>query len=525
MQMSKKKVSLEELCYFGFFILLSMIKGLGFYEGQWVFDLLILPAFFCALCKIFLSAYTIRQWIMQIALLMLTGLVYVQSREKGILFLMFLVLGMKNISIEKVFRVGLWVWSICAVVLSVFSFFRLEHTIYRVHAKMGLGHIFRWSLGFTHPNILHITYLALCAFIIYGLGKRYRLRHFVLLMAGNVLVFFYSVSYTGFGIVALLLAGALYVSFRPRFCLIEKMLLNLVLPLCLIFSFALPLLLFDNPLAALVAKLNQILNTRIYLAYQFLMPEYMSPFGVKTADVVQSTMTMDNSYVWGLINYGVIPFILLMCAYLILIADYTRKQKTRELVIIVCFVAAGFTEPLLFNTSFKNISLPFLGELLYRQKEGEKEYALFPALPRTVEIPLPDWLTDIPKWPEKIAGLGRAYKKQMFAGILAGALVGIAFCSAVYTEPKGYVVQRFYTDGLYDKDSAVYLESADDPAYADYRVMNYKDAGTQMQVVEGKAARLESARYYVGSALIGGLGGYLLFLVAGYYFDRNRKRL
>lgn len=525
MQMSKKTISLEELFYFGFFVFISIIKGFGFYEGQIVFDLLILPAFFCALCKIFLSAYTIRQWIMQIALLLLTGLVYYNSGERGILFIMFVILGMKHISIEKVFRIGLWVWSFCTIALSVFSFFRLEHTIYRVHEKMGLGHIFRWSLGFTHPNILHITYLALCAFIIYGLGKQYCLRHFVLLMAGNVLVFLYSVSYTGFGIVMLLLAGELYVSFRPRFCLAEKMLLNLVLPLCLIFSFALPLLLFDNPFAPLVTKLNLLLNTRIYLAHLFLSPEYISPFGVKIADIVEAPITMDNSYVWGMVNYGFILFALLMCAYLLLIADYTRKQKTRELVMIVCFLAAGFTEPLLFNTSFKNISLPFLGEFLYRQRDGAKEYALFPALPRTVDLSVPKWLAELPGWPKRAAAFGKKHLRQMAAAILAGALAGILLCSVLHTEPKGYVVQRFYTDGLYDKDSAVYLESADDPAYADYRVMNYKDAGTQMQVVEGWAARLESVRYYIGSVLIGGGGGYLLFLAVGYYFDRNRKRL
>ena len=102
-------------------------------------------------------------------------------------------------------------WSICAIVLSIFSFYRLEDTIYRVHSKLGMGHIFRWSLGFTHPNILHITYLALCAFIVYELADKYNWKHFILLMLGNGLVFLFSISYTGFGIVAILLVGTLYV--------------------------------------------------------------------------------------------------------------------------------------------------------------------------------------------------------------------------------------------------------------------------------------------------------------------------
>ena len=186
----------EEVCYFGFFILLSVTKGLGLYEGQKLFELLVLPAFLFALMKLIITPYTKRQWAMQVLLLLLTGVVFYNSHERGILFLAFMVLGMKNISVKKVFHTGLWVWSACAVFLSIFSFFRLEHTVYRVHAKLGMGHIFRWSLGFSHPNILHITYLALCAFLLYEMGERYRFRHFGLLMVGNLLVFFYSVSYT-----------------------------------------------------------------------------------------------------------------------------------------------------------------------------------------------------------------------------------------------------------------------------------------------------------------------------------------
>ena len=177
------EITVAEACYFGFFILLSVTKGLGLYEGQKLFELLVLPAFLLGFVKLLITPYTRRQWVVQTLFLVLTAVVFWNSRERGILFLAFTVLGMKNISVKKVFHIGLWVWSVCAVVLSIFSFFRLEHTVYRVHAKMGLGHIFRWSLGFSHPNILHITYLALCAFIIYELGEHYKFRHFFIMMA------------------------------------------------------------------------------------------------------------------------------------------------------------------------------------------------------------------------------------------------------------------------------------------------------------------------------------------------------
>ena len=507
-----KKIPLEEILYFGFFLLLSITKGFGFYDGQKLFLLLVTPALFCGLLKILITPYTRRQWVMVAALLFMTALVYYQSREKGILFIIFMILGMKDISLKKVMHAGLWVWAVCTAVLASFSFFRLEHTIYRVHQKMGLGHIFRWSLGSTHPNVLHITYFMLCAFIIYQLAEKYNFKHFALLMLGNVLVFFYSVSFTGLGIVAIFLVGELYVRFRPKFCLLEKIAVNLVLPVCVVFSFLLPFIYARQAeaqqLTPWILKLDDLLNTRIFLASQFMAPEFMSLFGAEIALLKLPFGSIDCSYVWCYINYGLVPFLLFMAAYLILVADECRKQKTREAVMVISFLMAGFTEQLLFNTSFKNITFLFLGELLYRQKEGEKEYCLFPSLRREIDVPVPSILISFGELPGRLADLWKFCRKQILTGILAGAAVGVILCGILYTPPKGYVVQRVYTDGLFE--TSEYLESADDPAYEGYCVMNYVNAETKMQIIEGNAAALETARYYAGSVLTGGLAGYLL---------------
>lgn len=514
----EKTITIQEALYYGFFILLSLAKGLGFYEGQKLFILLTVPALLLGFVKLVLTPYTKRQAVLQILLVGLTAVVYWQSQEIGILFLAVTVLGMKDISVKNVLHIALWVWSACAVALSVFSFFRLEHTIYRVHAKMGLGHIFRWSLGFTHPNILHITYLMLCALIIYELREGYGFKQYLLLMIGNLLVFFYSVSYTGFGIVTILLTGCLYVRFRPRFCFVEKALANLVLPVCLVLSYVFPFYLFDSPYSGMVQKLNFILNTRILLAEQFLRSDYRSLFGADIAKVVSSSMTMDNSYVWCYINYGLIPTVIIMLGYFVLLFYDTHKQRTLELVILVCFLAAGWTEPLLFNTSFKNITLLFLGELLFLQRDGEQEYSLFSRFSgrwQEIWIPcagLPDTLFF------RVRAYYRGHRGRIWGVTAAGMLLGVLLCALLYREPEGYVVQRFYTDGL--EKTSVYLESETDPDYAGYRIMNYRDAQTPMQIVAGKAVKLETARYYIGSALIGGFLG----AFAGISFWLFRRR-
>jgi len=216
---------------------------------------------------------------------------------------------------------------------------------------------------------------------------------------------------------------------------------------------------------------------------------------------------MDNSYVMGYINYGLILFGILMIGYFILSFYLTHRQKTRELVILVCFLAAGWTEQLLFNTSFKNITLLFLGELLYGRKNEEREYGLLPSARREIDVPLPSFVLLFARMPKRLAEIWKSCQKRIFAGILAGGIVGAVLCGVLYRAPEGYVVPRVYTDGLFENWE--YLESADDPAYDGYRIMNYVDADTRMQIIEENSVKVETARYYVGSMLIGGFAGYL----------------
>lgn len=519
------KLTVEEIIFYVFFIILSVTKGFGFYEWQKVFILLIIPAFFFGLLKILISRYTKRQRVVVIALLVLTAVILYESGEVGILFVMFTILGMKNISVEKVMRLGLWVWIICTVLTSAVSFFDIENTVYRLDPKLGLGYVFRWSLGFTHPNTLHSTYFALCTYIIYELAERFHFKHFVLLMIGNVLVLFYSLSYTGFAVVTILLAGGLYVAVRPRFCLVEKMLVNLVLPLVLVISFVFPLILYSS---YWMGRLNELLSTRIYVAYVYLQPECLSPFGVRMSYLsqIRTYLSIDNSYIWAFIHYGMIPFVLFMLAYFVLIVDYCRKQKTKELLLIVCFVAAGYMEPLLFNTSFKNVTLLFMGEMLFRQKEGAEEYYLLPvvsekagALSAMLVARIPDRVWQFKQLPTWLQETRKTYWKRMLVGIAVGALFGAVLFGFCYTSPKGYVVPRQKTSWL-DK-AYITLESKDDPAYEGYKVMNYVDEETPMQLVEGDAVTLEWGRYLTGSILIGGLAGYLL--VVGSIFTRKEE--
>lgn len=63
-------------------------------------------------------------------------------------------------------------------------------------------------------------------------------------------------------------------------------------------------------------------------------------------------------------TYGAVVFVLLMIAYFFTIRNLIKENRRKELAITLGFLIAGISEPFLFNTSFKNVSLIFVGSYL-----------------------------------------------------------------------------------------------------------------------------------------------------------------
>ncbi|MGN0308915.1 MAG: hypothetical protein ACI4DN_11935 [Lachnospiraceae bacterium] len=347
-------------------------KGIGLYDGQTVYKIFLLLAFACIGIKMCITRYSLGEWLVIAGLVGFSGLIYLNSGEKGILICMVTVVMMKNVSVKRAFETGLVVWSIALAGRFFTSLLFLENTQDAVQAsKIVLGAVHRYFMGFSHPNVLHISYFALTAFLIYCLGDNYRLKHLFFLQVGNLFLFFYSFSFTGAIIIVFYTCLSYYVN-RRKISRIEYILVELLFPACLIFSIAIPALAEGK----LFTVLDRIFNNRINFAKQFLTPDRMTLLGNNLAEITDRILTMDNSFVFALVVYGVPVFLLICFGYFLLIHLYIKEEKKLELVMICSFFIAGITEPFLFNTSFKNLTLLFLGELLFISFEkinGEKK--------------------------------------------------------------------------------------------------------------------------------------------------------
>ena len=82
-----------------------------------------------------------------------------------------MLIGMKDVRIKKVFQVGAVAWSSVFLYRILAFLIGWDKGILLVHKKLG-AFIFRWSMGYPHPNVFHISYVILLAFLFYLLQQK-----------------------------------------------------------------------------------------------------------------------------------------------------------------------------------------------------------------------------------------------------------------------------------------------------------------------------------------------------------------
>ncbi len=496
------KVKLSELCFYIFFVSLLFAKGIGLYDGQTKFKIFFVIALAGWAGKMLLERYSVREALLSIALVLLGGGIYLVSREKGALIVILLLCGMRNMDIRRVFRVGAITWGISFGTLFVLTSLHVVDSAFKVHDRLGMGRVIRWNLGYAHPNVLHISYLVMICFVVYLLQDRLRLYHLLLLEAGNLYVFMFSLSTTGFLVSTACLVLVFYWKLRKRLGRVEQILIQLCLPACLFLSFGAPLL-FEGKLFDV---LNQALNTRLALSKWFLQNQPVKLLGVDTTTIVTALRTMDNSYVFALITYGWVFFVFIMICYFDTVCRRSVRQDGMALCLILSCLVAGITEPFLFNTSFKNISLLFVGAELSDRMQGDGRKVLDLGQDRSITIGLPNFSG-------VCVGVGKRiyrYLPGLVVLSVAGAMLAGIIVSHRFAEPERYLLPRKAFEYTDDLEESYYLKSEDDIPQAGDSVMGFESENTEMVAFKGNIARMEQFRNTVAN---GAMAGVLIFIV------------
>lgn len=500
----QRKVSFraEEIFYYHFFAILLFAKGIGLYDGMKEFTICLLAAFLCFAVKICLTEHTLGELLQMAVLLGMGFLSWRNSGEKAAFIYIAVIVGMKHVPVKRVFKVGAVIWTIAFFGTAILALTRQIPDLALVHSKLGLGHIIRWSLGYTHPNVLHISYVILLVFFFYlaRLNRRQLLISTGAAYLFNFYIFLYSVSYTGVILTTVYLLLNLYLNLRTKESRLEKILIMCVFPVCALLSVIGPVAVKGR----MFDILNKMMNTRWNLSRYFLTHQPITLFGGRMTDLPDTSYSIDCSYVYALMYYGIVLFVLLCAAYFLTVRYEVKTEKRRELAIMLSFFIAGMSEPFMANLSFKNLTLLFIGEYYYQAapfwqrgvvgRIAGKRVRITPWTEKEMKLALPEWsgLHDLPAY------LKGNCLKILTAGIAAALLSGGIY---YYTAKPADCV---YADtGLSDYWSGekVYLNAAELPDDWNSIIVGNADGNTEMYVLTGNIVWLEQVRESVSIGL------------------------
>lgn len=504
---NRNTFKIEEIIYYLFFAFFLTVKGLGFYEGQKVYTLALVIAAVLVVAKLLVSEYTPAEWIFNIAMISLSFLIYFSSGEIGPFIIMAVVLGMKNVSVKRIMIIGALVWTVTMTVSMLLVLLGLRSDIVRVQEKLGLTHIIRYSLGSTHPNVLQISTMLLCAFWLYYLKPKGRNLYIMSLMmlVINVYVFIYSLSYTGFALALLFVALNIYVTKRKKFSKFEQAVFYCLVPLCAVFMVVGPNVL-PSPYFDII---NKLLNTRYNITRTFMACNPIKIFGTGYCNELPvAANNLDSSYVYALMHYGVIFLVLMIAAFIGLIAYFVKTDKRIELGITLSLVIAAVSEPFFVNTSFKNICWVFLGEFVYYEfgkLKNQKTFSLIKVGSREVNIPVDSFMNRLDAFGAK---LKNSCVKKTVISVIAGIVIAFV-CSFLVTKTEVFYINRTLVQ--MDDEEYVTIDINNLPAGdEDAVIINYVDDKTPMQRLTEDIVWVEYYRKLLSIAVWSGLVIYIL---------------
>ncbi len=523
---------LELVLFDLYFTILLLIKGLGMTDGT-IYRIGIVLSFAFVFGKILIGKYNPIQKAGIFLLILLSFICWYSSRDLGLPICIALVLSMKDISIKHAFRVGSIVWTAAFTVLIVTQMLNLFPRDFVIHSKFGLGYVIRWALGYSHPNVLQIAYTVIAFYLFYGLrhddqkqivhDHNFRNALFLSLF-GAIYIFLYSFSTTGLLMYLIFIVILCILEIKRRAGrkrnYLENGILFLVFPVCIFLSVLGPLILTGRTFDIV----NKIVNTRLSLSRTYLTEFGITLFG-RDFSFMPAGITLDCSYMYLLMHDGVIAFGIVTVGYLLLMLDTIKAkpsfENSVEIAILISVAFTAMSEPFAFNTSYKNVTLLFLGSDLYRRtsKMG-KERAWLPIFSRLAEkrICLPDVSKIGTTLRTLIEIIRNQYRKAIVVGAVTALIGGFAF-ACLYREPKEFLARRISCDTDESSVSLFYSQKETDnlEKQPGIVVLNYKDESDPMlSFREGNIFLLERIRGEVSSCLWAAAVAVFLFSLQQY---------
>ncbi len=381
-----KRIEIGEVIYLVYFVIMFGARAYGLYEGQRAYNVFLVIGILLFAAKMIVTKHSPREYMIIGGFLLLAGIVYLHTGEKGLFVCFTMMLGMSGVSRRKVVMAGALTGGVIVLCKTFLGVFGIIPEIYYPQERAGVGLMFRHALGYAHPNTMHMNLLVLSIMVMYLItdsqrqlvqsGKKSKLQAFCsagfiygLIFLFNLYVFQYTGSRTGILACVVCIILNIWALVRDDAGIIEKIVLYASFPIVCVMSIVLPLVLPEK----LFDLLNStVFHSRYMLSKFFWEGNSVSLWGIrlKHTDGLYPTYGLDSAQMYLFLQLGIVAFIVIAALTVWFIGFCIKNTLLPEVAVMETMLFVGLWEPLLYNLSFKNFVFIFIGYGLFKAISG-----------------------------------------------------------------------------------------------------------------------------------------------------------
>lgn len=366
--MNDRNITVSEIIYLLYFSVMFGAKAAGLYEGMLVYNITIVVGMLLFGLKVLMTEHTLLEYLVIVVLIGMCFVSYFFSGEKGLLYFVTMILGMKGVSVIRVEKVGITILGFFFTLLTFLCVFGIveDQFVFNERSRFLFeGGIIRHFLRYPNCNVTHTTLLVLFVLIVlvrgyHGLKDLLLSCLFMYLI--NIYIYYYDASQTGLIVSTCFFILLILLYRREELGRIESFLFQIIYPVTAIMITIVPALLNDRA----ISWLDVFLHDRVLFLNRRLTMEQWPLFGQRLALSAEVTETMDsNAYIYLLLQLGIVPCLVMSLIMIYTICCLVRDGRKTELAIAFSFCILGLSDAFLYNSSYKNILFIFSGEYIF----------------------------------------------------------------------------------------------------------------------------------------------------------------
>lgn len=331
-----------------------------------LFYLSIIPAFLVTLKIIFLDDHKWQDLTIFMLLEIILFAVGTNANEYQIFYLLFFIVGAKNIDIDKILQLFIWI-NLVVIVLSLI--FALNGSVRNVMITRADSPAVRYSLGAVYPTDLAAR--GFFMMLAYTALKRFKLNiaEYISCLALTALVYFVTDTRIDLLLMLfLLICVAVYPKLSPLFAKIPAYLLEVV---TILYTLAIILMgYFYHPGFWPLEKINSFLSGRLILEkvafndYNVpLLGQYIYQNGFGGGFKVVDYFYIDSSYVRTLMMHGIIIFALMFLLFYLLFTRFRQEKLYYWSICLLLVVLTAGIDQHMWDVSYNFVFLALFANL------------------------------------------------------------------------------------------------------------------------------------------------------------------